>query len=194
MFKNIKISLMVLVFLATTFVSADIVSADPGPVNATVITAIDFDVVPPTPNVNHSDIAPTDVDVTPPGPNINHDSIAPTDVDAEESTPPTNGGSGGSNGGGGRSRRAASTPVVAQVLGAADFQFLMNLSQGMKNNDVVELQARLRTEGFFTYPTNTGFFGPITHASVMAYQQAHFNEIGFVTGFVGPLTRAVLNK
>lgn len=80
-----------------------------------------------------------------------------------------------------------------RVLGAEDFRFLIDLRQGMTNNDVMELQKRLRKEGFFTYPTDTGYFGPITFASVKAYQTAH-STIGYVTGFVGPLTRAELNK
>lgn len=63
----------------------------------------------------------------------------------------------------------------------------------MANADVMELQKRLRVAGYFTFPTDTGYFGPITFAAVKAYQQAHPNEIGYVTGFVGPLTRAVLN-
>jgi hypothetical protein len=73
------------------------------------------------------------------------------------------------------------------------FKFYSDMRIGMNNADVSQLQARLRAEGFFTYPTNTGYFGAITLASVRAYQSAH-PEIGFVTGFVGPLTRAVLNR
>jgi hypothetical protein len=84
------------------------------------------------------------------------------------------------------------TAPQGQVLGASDFQFTVNLRVGSRGNDVVELQKRLRAEGFFTYPTDTGYFGPITKAAVIAYQKAH----GIVPawGFVGPLTRAELNK
>lgn len=104
--------------------------------------------------------------------------------------------SSGSRSGGGSSR--VFTPVVIpapvpQVLGAEDFRFLVDLRREMTNNDVKELQARLRKEGFFTFPTDTGYFGPVTFASVKAYQAAH-PAIGYVTGFVGPLTRAELNK
>lgn len=74
-----------------------------------------------------------------------------------------------------------------------NFKFLFDLRLGMNNADVVQLQARLRSEGFFTYPTNTGYFGSITFAAAKAYQAAH-PEIGYVTGFVGPLTRGVLNR
>lgn len=79
------------------------------------------------------------------------------------------------------------------VLGESTFAFNSNLSLGMNSNEVVELQERLRAEGFFTFHTSTGYFGPITLAAVKAYQTAH-PEIGYVTGYVGPLTRAVLNK
>ncbi|HUQ30231.1 MAG TPA: right-handed parallel beta-helix repeat-containing protein [Candidatus Paceibacterota bacterium] len=86
-----------------------------------------------------------------------------------------------------------STPQQGQVLGASVFKFLFNLRYGMRNNDVMELQKRFRAEGFFSYPTDTGYFGPITFASAKAYQAAH-PSIGYITGFVGPLTRGVLNQ
>ncbi|MDB5204509.1 MAG: hypothetical protein JWP09_537 [Candidatus Taylorbacteria bacterium] len=76
---------------------------------------------------------------------------------------------------------------------STSFKFNVDLKLGTTSEFVAELQARLRAEGFFTYPSNTGYFGPITFAAVKAYQAAH-PEIGYVTGFVGPLTRAVLNK
>lgn len=79
-----------------------------------------------------------------------------------------------------------------EVLGEETFVFTFDLGEGMSGPAVVELQARLRAEGFFTFPTNTGYFGPITKAAVEAYQRAH--GIPFITGFVGPLTRAELNK
>ena len=60
------------------------------------------------------------------------------------------------------------------------------------NPDAVkQLQERLRAEGFFTYATSTGYFGPITFAAVQAYQTKHGIPS---TGFVGPLTIAELNK
>lgn len=104
-----------------------------------------------------------------------------------------------SSGGGSSSRRVnAATNVTTpteggQVLGASTFAFNTDLSLGMSGNDVKELQERLRAEGFFTFETSTGYFGEITLAAVKAYQTAH-PEIGYVTGFVGPLTRAILNK
>lgn len=70
--------------------------------------------------------------------------------------------------------------------------FNTNLGYGMRSEEVRLLQERLRAEGFFTFHTSTGYFGPITLAAVKAYQVA--KGIPFITGFVGPLTRAELNK
>lgn len=82
--------------------------------------------------------------------------------------------------------------IGGDVMGAtiANFQFMGNLAQGMVSEDVKQLQSRLRAEGYFTYPTDTGYFGPITLAAVQAYQAA--NGIPS-TGFVGVLTRTSLN-
>jgi|CXWK01.1.fsa_nt_gi hypothetical protein len=141
---------------------------------------------------NNSDVTPMDSDVTP---NNGGDASDITPVDEEtpvDNGDTDNGGNGGNNGNssGGRSRNSNNG---GQVLGAENFQFLTNLSYGMQNSDVMELQKRLRAEGYFVYPTDTGYFGPFTLIAVKLYQIAHFSEIGFVTGFVGPLTRAVLN-
>jgi len=60
---------------------------------------------------------------------------------------------------------------------------------GARGQDVVELQDRLRTEGYFGVDS-TGYFGLTTYGAVRAYQSAH----GIAdTGFVGPITRAMLN-
>lgn len=78
-----------------------------------------------------------------------------------------------------------------EVLGASTFTFTRNLRLGSRGDDVVELQSRLRTEGFFTFATNTGYFGQATLKAVKAYQKAH----GIIdTGIVGKLTLAELNK
>ncbi len=108
-----------------------------------------------------------------------------------------------SSGGGSSGSRPSSgggsgtTGTTGEVLGATTdeaFKFLTDMRIGSSiSPDVMELQKRLRAEGFFTFPTNTGYFGPITFAAVKAYQTAH-PEIGYVTGFCGPLTRGVLNK
>ena len=80
---------------------------------------------------------------------------------------------------------------AGRVLGASTFSFNKDLWFGMNNSDVVELQNKLKTLGFFTFPTSTGYFGPITLAAVKALQTA--NGIP-ATGYVGSLTRAALNK
>lgn len=47
------------------------------------------------------------------------------------------------------------------------------LSLGMSGTDVSALQSRLKELGFFTYPTITGYYGPVTEAAVRAYQIAN---------------------
>ena len=83
-----------------------------------------------------------------------------------------------------------STTPAGRVLGASTYSFSTFLSRNSSSDAVVQLQERLRAEGFFTFPTSTGFFGPITFAAVQAYQRAHGIR---ATGFVGPLTLAALN-
>jgi peptidoglycan hydrolase-like protein with peptidoglycan-binding domain len=99
----------------------------------------------------------------------------------------------GYGGSSGSKRRTTSTPAVStgQVLGASTYAFNNNISEGTQNDEVRELQEKLRSLGFFTFHTSTGYFGPITLAAVKAFQTA--NGIP-ATGFVGPLTRAALNK
>ncbi len=105
-----------------------------------------------------------------------------------------------SGGSGSRPRVAtttATTTPAGAVLGAATttpgFQFLVDMRVGSTHPDVFQLQTRLMAEGLLNIPAPTGYFGPMTLAAVQAYQAAH-PEIGYVTGFCGPLTRAVLNK
>ncbi len=65
-----------------------------------------------------------------------------------------------------------------------------DLTVGMSGQDVMELQTRLKEEGYFT-ATPTGYFGPLTQSAVMAYQSAHGIS---ATGYVGPITRSQLNQ
>ncbi len=67
--------------------------------------------------------------------------------------------------------RAVVATQKGRVLGASTFT--TNLRQGMRGDAVKELQEALRAEGFFTYPTSTGYFGPITATALRAYQAAH---------------------
>ena len=76
-------------------------------------------------------------------------------------------------------------PAVDFNPAPTPFKFLKDLSTGMQNNDVVQLQIRLGV-----VPTS-GWFGPITKAAVIKYQQVHGIP---ATGYCGPLTRASLNS
>jgi hypothetical protein len=80
------------------------------------------------------------------------------------------------------------TPALTGTGGG--FFYETNFGFGMTSQDVMELQTRLKDEGFFT-ATPTGYFGPLTQSAVMAYQSAHGIP---ATGYVGPLTRAQLNQ
>lgn len=99
------------------------------------------------------------------------------------------GGSGTISGGGGST--PAPTAVVGQVLGAETFKFTTPLRKGMMNDDVMELQNRLRAEGFFTNPTSTKYFGMMTFNALKAWQKAHGLP---ATGFFGPMSIAEMNK
>ncbi len=84
------------------------------------------------------------------------------------------------------------TPTTGgEVLGASTYNFRTNFGYGANGEDVVQLQTLLKAEGFFTGPV-TGHFRGLTFAAVKKFQAA--NHILPRSGFVGPLTRAVLNK
>jgi len=76
------------------------------------------------------------------------------------------------------------------VLGQATYRFATNLGVGAIGQAVTELQRRLTSEGFYNGPV-TGYFGPLTRAAVIRYQQSKAIS---ATGFVGPLTRDSLNS
>jgi len=67
------------------------------------------------------------------------------------------------------------------------FLFTKNLWLGMWNNDVLELQKRLKVD----YSSAPGLFGPRTLAAVRLYQATKGIS---TTGFVGILTRTALNS
>jgi peptidoglycan hydrolase-like protein with peptidoglycan-binding domain len=81
-------------------------------------------------------------------------------------------------------------------------KFPMNLSMGMKNDDVKCLQQLLEILGPKIYPEglDTGYFGPLTKAAVIRFQNKFADEvltpwdIPEGTGFVGKTTRAKLNE
>jgi hypothetical protein len=80
------------------------------------------------------------------------------------------------------------TPALTGTGGG--YFYDTDLTVGQTSQDVMELQTRLKDEGYFTV-TPTGYFGPLTMSAVMAYQSAHGISS---TGYVGPLTRAMLNQ
>lgn len=94
-------------------------------------------------------------------------------------------------------------PAIAYKGIPAEFTFEKNLGYGMSNNDVKNLQIILKIETSETYPADvpaTGWFGPITKASVIAFQEKYPDDIltpwGLTegTGYVGSTTRAKLNS
>lgn len=94
------------------------------------------------------------------------------------------------NSGTGTGTVAGAATSTGRVLGESIFVFNQNLRLGIRNNDVLELQKLLAKLGFFK-ANPTGYFGQVTLAAVKAYQTSKGIP---ATGFVGPLTRAALNK
>lgn len=109
--------------------------------------------------------------------------------------PPAEEESSGGGGGGSSGMTTGYIPMVqststGSVLGTTIFKFTRNLSQGQKHPDIIELQKRLMQEGLFASSTPTDYFGPKTLAAVKIYQK---NNKLPTTGYIGPMTRAVLN-
>lgn len=65
------------------------------------------------------------------------------------------------------------------------------LRKGMTSNKVKELQQMLRDAGFFTHPTNTGYFGDITETALKKYQQSKGME---ANGIYSPTTNPNLAR
>jgi len=84
--------------------------------------------------------------------------------------------------------RAALEAAGSPVAGPTVF-FTRDLEQGAKGDDVRELQLLLQKKGYFGAEV-TGYFGPITQASVIAFQNSQGIQ---ASGIVGPKTRAALN-
>ena len=88
------------------------------------------------------------------------------------------------------------------------FVFTSNLKLGMKGNDVKQLQiflnqrldVPLAKSGAGSPGNETDFFGPLTKAAVIRYQEQHAQDILAPwnltkgTGFVGRTTRAKINE
>lgn len=62
---------------------------------------------------------------------------------------------------------------LSSVSAATTSTTQTTLMQGMNSSAVSELQKNLKTLGFFTYPTVTGYFGTITAQAVKDYQKAY---------------------
>lgn len=65
------------------------------------------------------------------------------------------------------------------------------LRKGMTSDKVKELQQMLRDAGFFTHPTNTGYFGDITETALKKYQQSKGME---ANGVYSPTTNPNLAR
>ncbi len=77
------------------------------------------------------------------------------------------------------------------VKGASTgFKFTHILRQGSSGPDVTELQKRLTSERVYT-GSASGYFGALTKAAVVRYQEKYALE---PVGVVGPKTQAELNK
>jgi len=84
--------------------------------------------------------------------------------------------------------QAQLSPSPSPVAGGS---FDTNLYFGLRGDKVVALQNFLIGKGHLAAGLNTGYFGPLTKAAVMAYQTA--KSITPVAGYFGPLTRAAAN-
>lgn len=77
---------------------------------------------------------------------------------------------------------------------------LRNLYLGSRGDDVKTIQDLLIKEGVYPEKLVTGYFGPLTKRAVIRFQEKYATDVlkpaGLTkgTGFVGPLTRAKLNK
>lgn len=114
-------------------------------------------------------------------------------------TASSSGGGGGpigliSSGGGGATSATPATPAAsASPAIPASQAFSADFGLGAKGGSVTTLQNFLEAKGFLTMPTGIakGTFGALTRSAVRAYQKSKGIS---ATGFVGPLTRALLNS
>jgi hypothetical protein len=93
---------------------------------------------------------------------------------------------------------------IAALLGeeSGSESFSENLYYGLNNSNVRRLQVFLKNQGEEIYPEGllTGYFGPLTRAAVIRFQEKYSDDIlaplGLErgTGFVGEKTRAKINE
>jgi len=80
-----------------------------------------------------------------------------------------------------------STAPASPTTTCAPLVLTRNLAPGSKGSDVSALQQFLETQGYYAYPSITGYFGPVTEQAVEAFQSANGIES---VGEVGPITSA----
>lgn len=89
---------------------------------------------------------------------------------------------------------------LAELKVVAPVTFEVNLRYGDRGDEVIKLQKALIKEGLLAEGLNTGWFGPLTKAAVIKFQEKYAADIlapwGLTegTGFVGKTTRAKLNE
>jgi peptidoglycan hydrolase-like protein with peptidoglycan-binding domain len=89
----------------------------------------------------------------------------------------------------------ASAPTASTSTGSTGDGYVFNNFMGFgedtsDGSDVLELQKRLATLGFFS-TAPSGYFGSVTEVAVEKFQTAHGIA---ATGYVGSTTRAALNE
>ncbi len=78
-----------------------------------------------------------------------------------------------------------------EVEPESEFRFTRDLYPRDRNNDVKELQKKLHEEGFYRNARASGHFGLSTRRALQNYQDTHHTSKE--RGYVGPITRALLN-
>ncbi|GIM48124.1 hydrolase [Collibacillus ludicampi] len=81
--------------------------------------------------------------------------------------------------------------LTASTAMAAETDWNVLLKKGSQGEKVIELQQDLRLLNYFTYPTNTGYYGEVTEEAVKAFQRDHGIQ---VNGMVGKTTGTYIEK
>lgn len=88
----------------------------------------------------------------------------------------------------------AFTDIPKEIIEDAkktQYIFVTTMKFGDRAPEVKKLQERLREDGYFKHPTNTGYFGEVTRVAVIAFQKAN----GLIAdGIIGRNSRAILNQ
>jgi len=89
-----------------------------------------------------------------------------------------------------KTKAALDAGTVGETPGEiSSFVFKSNLEEGMRSEEVRELQLTLTRKGHYANEA-TGYFGPLTRGAVIEFQKAKGVD---PVGVVGPKTRAALN-